>query len=42
MQTAGQSVQVEIEYHKYVSANKGIVEGSPKVVALGTDIQLAA
>lgn len=37
-----QSVQVEIEYHKYVSANKGKVEGENKVVALGTDIALAA
>ena len=35
-----QSVQVEIEYHKYVSANKGRVEGEPKVVALGTNIAL--
>lgn len=37
-----QSVQVEIEYHKYVSANKGRIDGENKVVALGTDISLAA
>lgn len=37
-----QSVQVEIEYHKYVSANKTRIEGEPKVVRLGTDISLAA
>ena len=37
-----QSVQVEIEYHKYVSANKGRIEGEQKVVQLGTDISLAA
>jgi hypothetical protein len=37
-----QSVQVEIEYHKYVSANKGKIEGQQKVVQLGTDISLAA
>lgn len=37
-----QSVQVEIEYHKYVSANRGKIEGDSKVVALGTDISLAA
>lgn len=37
-----QSVQVEIEYHKYVKANSGRIEGDPKVVALGTDISLAA
>lgn len=35
-----QSVQVEIEYHKYVSTNKGRVEGQPKVVELGTSIAL--
>ena len=37
-----QSVQVEIEYHKYVNANKGQIEGQQKVVALGTNIALAA
>lgn len=37
-----QSVQVEIEYHKYVNANKGRIEGQPKVVELGTNIALAA
>lgn len=37
-----QSVQVEIEYHKYVSANRGKIDGQEKVVALGTDITLAA
>ncbi len=37
-----QSVQVEIEYHKYVKANGGRVEGEQKVVQLGTDISLAA
>jgi hypothetical protein len=37
-----QSVQVEIEYHKYVSANKGRIVGEQKVVQLGTDISLAA
>lgn len=37
-----QSVQVEIEYHKYVSANRGKIDGEEKVVALGTDIRLAA
>lgn len=37
-----QSVQVEIEYHKYVNANKGRVEGEQKVVSLGTDISLVA
>lgn len=37
-----QSVQVEIEYHKYVSANKGRIEGENKVVSLGTDISLTA
>lgn len=36
-----QSVQVEIEYHKYVSGDRARV-GQPKVVALGTDIQLGA
>ena len=35
-----QSVQVEIEYHKYVSANKARVEGEPKVIQLGTSIEL--
>lgn len=37
-----QSVQVEIEYHKYVKANQGRIEGEQKVIALGTDISLAA
>jgi ribosomal protein L40E len=37
-----QSVQVEIEYHKYVNANKGRIDGEQKVVQLGTDISLAA
>jgi hypothetical protein len=37
-----QSVQVEIEYHKYVSANRGKIDGQEKVVSLGTDIKLAA
>lgn len=37
-----QSVQVEIEYHKYVNANQGKVVGENKVVPLGTDIPLAA
>lgn len=37
-----QSVQVEIEYHKYVNANQGKVVGDTKVVPLGTDISLAA
>lgn len=37
-----QSVQVEIEYHKYVNANQGKVVGESKVVSLGTDIPLAA
>ena len=37
-----QSVQVEIEYHKYVKANEGRVVGQGKVVQLGTDISLAA
>lgn len=37
-----QSVQVEIEYHKYVKANQGRIEGEQKVIPLGTDISLAA
>lgn len=37
-----QSVEVEIEYHKYVSTNRSKIEGEQKVVALGTDISLAA
>lgn len=35
-----QSVQVEIEYHKYVSANRGRIEGDEKVVQLGAEINL--
>lgn len=35
-----QSVQVEIEYHKYVSQNKGGNAGQEKVVPLGTNIKL--
>jgi len=35
-----QSVQVEIEYHKYVSANATKIAGQPKVVQLGTNIEL--
>lgn len=37
-----QSVQVEIEYHKYVHANKNRVEGDQKIIPLGTDISLVA
>lgn len=37
-----QSVQVEIEYHKYVRDNKGRIEGDQKAVTLGTDISLTA
>lgn len=38
-----QSVQVEIEYHKYVSADRNrSIQGQQKVVALGTDINLGA
>ena len=37
-----QSVQVEIEYHKYVSSNRPKIEGQSKIVRLGTDIQLDA
>lgn len=35
-----QSVQVEIEYHKYVHANGGTLGGQKKVIALGTNIAL--
>lgn len=35
-----QSVQVEIEYHKYVSAQGKRIEGEQKVVTLGTSINL--
>lgn len=36
-----QSVQVEIEYHKYVSADRDrSIQGQKKVVSLGTDINL--
>lgn len=35
-----QSVQVEIEYHKYVKSNGGNVTGDKKVVELGTTIAL--
>lgn len=35
------SVKVEVEYHKYITA-KPTIEGQPKVVQLGTDIALAA
>lgn len=34
-----QSVQVEIEYHKYVNANMDKI-GDKKVITLGTDIAL--
>lgn len=39
-----QSVEVEIEYHKYVSSNRrsSQVDGEKKVVELGTDIKLVA
>lgn len=35
-----QSVQVEIEYHKYVNANPEKLAGEKKVVSLGTSIEL--
>lgn len=36
-----QSVQVEIEYHKYVKSGASVVNDK-KIVQLGTDINLAA